>query len=138
MSSSLNLKTTTIIILWTSETTPQTKLKLDTWKSVIVLWRFCPHLKNSWERYNCLFILPFSCIKIIYVKWPAILKTLDTIGNRQRPVFSLSVPQHMHKINLWKFELNSRQSCEITKKEKNTLATHSCVLSSAWFRDLKF
>ena len=35
------------------------------------------------------------------------LKTLDTIGNCQRPVFSLCVSQHMHKIiNLWKFELN--------------------------------
>ena len=26
------------------------------------------------------------------------LKTLDTIGNRQRPVCSLGVSQHMHKI----------------------------------------
>ena len=26
------------------------------------------------------------------------LKTLDTIGNFQRPVFSLGVSQHMHKI----------------------------------------
>ena len=35
------------------------------------------------------------------------LKTLDTIGNCQRPVFSLGVSQHMHKItNLWKFKLN--------------------------------
>ena len=35
------------------------------------------------------------------------LKTLDTIDNCQRPVFSLGVSQHMHKItNLWKFELN--------------------------------
>ena len=35
------------------------------------------------------------------------LKTVDTIGNCQRPVFSLGVSQHMHKItNLWKFELN--------------------------------
>ena len=39
---------------------------------------------------------------------PAVtLKTQDTIGNCQRPVFSLGVSQHMHKItNLWKFELN--------------------------------
>ena len=36
-----------------------------------------------------------------------ILKTRDTLGNCQRPVFSLSVPQHMHTItSLWKFELN--------------------------------
>ena len=26
-----------------------------------------------------------------------ILKTIDTIGNCQKPVFSLGVPQHMHK-----------------------------------------
>ena len=32
------------------------------------------------------------------------LKTLDTIGNCQKPVFSLGVSQHMHEIsNLWKF-----------------------------------
>ena len=31
----------------------------------------------------------------------------DTIGNFQRPVFSLGVSQHMHdKTNLWKYELN--------------------------------
>ena len=36
-----------------------------------------------------------------------LLKTLDTIGNCQRPVFSLNVSQHMHKItNQWKFEVN--------------------------------
>ena len=35
------------------------------------------------------------------------LKTLDTIGNCQRPVFSPGVSQHTHKItNLGKFELN--------------------------------
>ena len=39
--------------------------------------------------------------------WDVILKTLDTFGNWQRPVFSLAVSQHLHKItNLWKFELN--------------------------------
>ena len=67
------------------------------------------------------------------------LKTLDTIGNCQRTVFSLGVSQHMHKItNLYKF-VNSigRRSCEIIMKERNTLVTRSCVLSVAWFRDLK-
>ena len=35
------------------------------------------------------------------------LKTVDTIGDCQRPVFSLCVSQHMHtKTNLYKFELN--------------------------------
>ena len=54
-------------------------------------------------------------IKIIYEH----LKTLDTIGNFQRPVFSLGESQHMHKItNLWRFELD----CEITMKEKTPLS----------------
>ena len=36
-----------------------------------------------------------------------LLKAVATFGNCQRPVFSLAVSQHMHKItNLWKFELN--------------------------------
>ena len=51
------------------------------------------------------------------------LKALDTFGNCQRPVFSLGVSQHMHKIsNLWKVGLNwSTKSQE--KKEK-----HPCFL----------
>ena len=37
----------------------------------------------------------------------ALLKTPDTIGDCQRPVFPLGVSQHAHKITkLWKFELN--------------------------------
>ena len=31
-------------------------------------------------------------------QWPPDLKALDTIGNCQRPVFSLGASQHMHKI----------------------------------------
>ena len=40
--------------------------------------------------------------------WSVVLKTLDPIGNCQRPVFSLGVSHHMHNItNLrTKFELN--------------------------------
>ena len=34
--------------------------------------------------------------------------------------------------------LIGHRSCEITMKEKNTLVIRSCVLSDAWFRDLKF
>ena len=46
------------------------------------------------------------------------LKTVDTtIGNCQRPVFSLSVSQHMHKItNQWIIELNWSLACEIIKQ----------------------
>ena len=31
-----------------------------------------------------------------------------------------------------------RWNCKILMKEKNTLVTQRCVLSAAWFRDLKF
>ena len=69
----------------------------------------------------------------------SVLKTLDTIGNCQRTVFSLGVSQHMHKItNLWKFELKWSSKVQDMNELKNTIVTRSCVLSDAWFRDLKF
>ena len=45
----------------------------------------------------------------------------------------------MHKkTNLWKFELNQLSKLRDNNNErKNTLVTQSCVLSDAWFRDLK-
>ena len=56
-------------------------------------------------RYQVRFML--IIILSNYQQCPLPLKTLDTIGNCQRPVFSLGVSQHMHKITkLWKFELN--------------------------------
>ena len=67
------------------------------------------------------------------------LKTVDIIGNCQRPVFSLGVSQYIHKItNLWKFELNRSSKLQDNNERKNTLVTRSCVLSDAWFWDLKF
>ena len=69
-------------------------------------------------------------------KW---LKKMDTIGNCQRPVFSLRVSQHMHNItHLWKFELNWSSRLRENNKRQNTLVSRSCVLSDACFRDLKF
>ena len=66
------------------------------------------------------------------------LKTVDTIGNCQRPVFSLGISQRMHKItNLLKFELNRSSMLRDNNERKNTLVTLSCALSDAWFRDLK-
>ena len=59
-----------------------------------------------------------------------ILKTLDTIGNCQRPVFSLGVSQHMHKVtNVWKLELNwsSKLRDKDNNERKNTLVIRSCV-----------
>ena len=64
---------------------------------------------------------------------------MDTIGYCQRPVFSLAVSQHMHKItNLWKFELDWSLELLDKWKKKNIFVTRSCVLSDGWFRDLKF
>ena len=68
-----------------------------------------------------------------------LLKTLDTIGDCQKPVFSIDVAHHMHKLtNLWKFELNWSSKLQDNNERKNTLVTQSFVLSDAWFRDLKF
>ena len=68
------------------------------------------------------------------------LKTLDTIGSCQRPVFSIGVSKHMHKItNLWKFELNWWSKLRDNNEQKKTPnVTRSCVLLDGLFRDLKF
>ena len=69
------------------------------------------------------------------------LKTLDTIGNCQRLVFTLTwciSTRCMHEItNLWKFELNRSTKLQYYNERKNTLVTRSCALSDAWFRYLK-
>ena len=56
---------------------------------------------------------------------------VDTNGNCQRLVFTVCVSQHMHKTNLWKFELNRSSKLRDNYKRKNTLVTRSCVLSNA-------
>ena len=67
------------------------------------------------------------------------LKTVDTIGNCQWPVFSLGVSKRVHKItNLWKFELNWWSKSWDNNERKNTLVTQICVQLDGWFRYLKF
>ena len=67
------------------------------------------------------------------------LKTLDTIGNCQRPVSSLGVSQHTHKITtLWKLSSNWLSQLRDNSERSNTLVKRSCVLSDAWFQDLRF
>ena len=63
------------------------------------------------------------------------LKTLDTIGYCQRPVFSLGVSQHMLENNKVCETLSSMGlwSCKIIMKGEKPLVTQSCVLSNAWF-----
>ena len=112
---------------------------------------------RRWRRHRLLCITPSpaewnSPIKVILNRSHAckdrciynitgeeLRKTVDTIGNCQRPVFSLGVSQNMQKItNLWKLELNWSSKLRDNNERKNTLVTQSCVLADAWFRDLKF
>ena len=75
---------------------------------------------------------PEVCLKPIF----HVLKTLDTIGNCQRPVISLVVSQHtcMHKItSLCKFEVNWSSKLRDNYERKITLLTRSCALSDARF-----
>ena len=58
--------------------------------------------------------------------------SLDSIGNCQRPVFSLGVSQHMHKISkpvkiLAQLAAKLRDNIE----RKKNLVTQSCVLLDA-------
>ena len=66
------------------------------------------------------------------------LKALDTFCNCQRPVVPRGISQQMNNItNLWKFELNRSSKLRDNNGRKNTLVIRSCVLSNAWFWDLK-
>ena len=63
-----------------------------------------------------------------YQRCPVSLKTLDTIGNCQRPVFTFGVSQHKPKItNLWKFEHNWSSKLQDKNERKNTLVTKLCA-----------
>ena len=55
------------------------------------------------------------------------LKSVYTIVNCQRPVFSLGVSQHMHKITCENLSSIGRRSCEITMKEKHPYHTKLCA-----------
>ena len=102
------LKFTTPVLYLFSYTTvqPSRQIIRDTRK----VWHFnksndndlcVGYIKINLESLNWMFVLITLCLS------PVWLKTLDNIGNCQRPVFLLGVSQHMHKItNLWKFELN--------------------------------
>ena len=50
------------------------------------------------------------------------LKTLDTNGYCQRPVFLLGVSQHMHKQTCENLSSIGHQSCEIIMKEETPLS----------------
>ena len=75
---------------------------------------------------------------IFFLLWVCVcLKDSGHYYNCQRPVFSLALSQHMHKITKPDFSSIGHRSCE-THERKSTLAIRSCVLSDAWFGYLKF
>ena len=89
-----------------------------------------------------LLVTILSTILVLVGCWgTTCLKTVDTIGtcnivkDQSSHLLYLNV---MHKITtLWKFQLNRSSKLRDNKERKNTLVTRSCVLSEAWFRDLK-
>ena len=72
------------------------------------------------EQYTWCMYLKENKFFTVHCKW---LKTVDTIDNCQRQVFSHGVSQHMHKKNQSE-NLRSigRRSCKIIIKEKTPLS----------------
>ena len=69
---------------------------------------------------------------------------MDTIGNCQRPFFSLGVYQHLHKItNLWKFELDWSSELQDNYERKKhpchtkMLDTFRCLISRPQILNLR-
>ena len=70
--------------------------------------------------------------------WSCIKDAWTLMVNCQKPVFSLGVSQQVHKItNLWKFDCNWLSQLRDNDERQNTLVTRGCMLSDAWFQDLK-
>ena len=89
----------------------------------IETWGHCIYTRINFFPLKSFFYIMFY-LKQFYLKnsLKCLLKTVDTIGNCQRQVFSLGVSQHMHKItNLWKFELNWSLKLRDNNERKNTL-----------------
>ena len=75
---------------------------------------FC---KDNCILVSCAFLLSRELLSNVC------LKTLDTIGNCQRLVFTVGVSQHLHEItNLWKFELNRSSKL----RDNNERIKHPC------------
>ena len=81
---------------------------------------------------GCKFWMFFNKPKKKYLfDWNAFLsKGRYMFGNCQRPVFSLGVSHHNHKIiSLWKCGLNWSSKLRGNYERKNTLVGRNCVLS---------
>ena len=108
-------------------------------KNQSLCWNFPQESEMDWPRFEYLHGYHFYYVN-------QISKTLDTIGNCRRLVFTVGLSQHMHEVtNLWKFEHNRSLKLRDFNERKtplshhfSSLGTRSCVLSDAWFRDLIF
>ena len=81
--------------------------------------------KNTKHCVNCNFFYKIQRI---------CLKTLDTISNCQKPVFSLGVSHHMHKITTCEnFSSIGRRSCEITMKKIITFSHEVVCFQMLYF-----
>ena len=90
------------------------------------------HSRHSGSKgFFCLLHTPHHQDDVLHACLPVVIVTLDTIGNWQRPVFSLGVSQHKHRItNLWKFELNRSSKLRDYNERKN----HPCHTKLCAFR----
>ena len=106
------------------ELEPNEIISLLTWLNEyrwVHLSLLCLFIKNACTLFLVPWVIAFLVLHSSLMG--NLLKTLDTIGNCQRLVFSLGVSQHIHKItNLWKFELIGHRSCKIIMKEKTPLS----------------
>ena len=89
----------------------------------ILLHQLYEYCKSAWRLIS-------DALNKKYILLILFLKTRDTICYCQKPVFSIGVSQHMHKItNLWKFELNrsSKLRDNIERKNKTICHTKLCA-----------
>ena len=91
-------------------------------------WHFVTLVYSVQSAYASLYTFCQPFCSRFHKTLPYCLKTLDTIGNCQRPVFSLGVYQHMHKItNPWKFELGWSLELRDNYERKKTILSHEVV-----------
>jgi hypothetical protein len=98
------------------------------------VWKSCVY-SDKFTCHNCatLDLQTVHLMKTFYNgRLERELKTLDTIGNFQRPVFSLAVSQHMHKTtSLWKFQLNRSSSFQVLDFETSN-SKSEVLKSNSW------
>ena len=98
----------------------------DWWVVTKFPYQFIVLLKCTWLELCKQWTSQGWEISDFYLKSDFFIK--DTIGNCQRPVFSLGVSQYKHKItNLWKFELDwSSELRDNNERKKHPCHTKLC------------